>query len=90
MIDQLDRPGAVVGDGSTADSIRRFLVNPNGVVQGRSHVTKGIERRKQLLSWMNSKALLATTEVEDYIIAGFILDDLNDALIAARQAGIVR
>jgi len=74
-IKELYRPGASIGDGSTADAIR-YEVSTGKLIGGKSHVQKGLERLKNLENILKRKDL----NDEDKKIAKKLYDDLADAL----------
>jgi len=74
-IRELYRPGANVGDGGTADAIRKEI--KTGIpVGGRSHIIKGKERLKNLENIINKKELSR----KDKLIAIKLYKDLKKAL----------
>ncbi|MBQ5542750.1 MAG: hypothetical protein IIU06_06755 [Erysipelotrichales bacterium] len=70
----LYRPGAHVGNGSTAAAIKRELITGE-LVGGRSHLIKGKERMRQLEKMLTKDELSIT----DKIIAKKIINDLQKA-----------
>ena len=75
IINDLYRPNAKVGSGSTADAIR-FELSSGENVGGKSHMQKGIEYRNALRKLLNS----GTLNEKDYAITKQILTDLQSAL----------
>lgn len=75
VIKELYRPGAKVGNGSTAAAIKKEI-KTGELVGGHSHITKGKERAKQLEKILKTQNLSAT----DRMIANKMLKDLKKAL----------
>ena len=74
-IDQIYRPGAKIGDGGLADAIRHEL-KTGELVGGKSHITKGIERVRNLENIIRTQNLSKS----DLEIATKLLNDLKIAL----------
>ena len=74
-IKELYRPGALIGDGGTADAIRHEVVTGE-LVGGKSHIQKGRERLKNLENILKRKDL----NKEDKKIAKELYNDLADVL----------
>jgi uncharacterized membrane protein YgcG len=75
-VEQLYRPGAKVGSGSTADAIRHELAT-GARVGGKSHIQKGQEYVRHLEDWLKKSP---TASASDRAAAQAILDDLRNAL----------
>lgn len=75
VIKELYRPGAMIGDGGTADAIR-YEIDSREPVGGKSHIKKGIERLKNLENILNKIEL----NENDRKIAQELYDDLKNAL----------
>lgn len=75
QIAELYRPGAMIGDGGTADALREEI-KTGKLVAGKSHFIKASERVKALTKLINSGTLSAS----DTQIAQQLIDDLVDAL----------
>ncbi|MBQ9046677.1 MAG: hypothetical protein IJ120_02145 [Solobacterium sp.] len=75
VIIELYRPGAKVGNGSTAAAIKKEI-RTGYLVGGRSHIRKGQERIRQLKKILDTQQL----SVSDRIIANKLLKDLKKAL----------
>ena len=81
LIDQLYRPGAKIGTGSTADAIRHekqcdVLLSPKG------HAQKGEDYLKALKDWLDSHP---DASPEDRAAADDVVRDLEDALRRGRE-----
>lgn len=74
-INQLYRPNATVGNGSTMDAIRHEL-NTGQLVGGKSHLQKGQERVKNLENILKKEQL----SPQDKALAEALLQDLKAAL----------
>jgi len=74
-VNDLYRPGAVIGDGGTADSIRHYL-KTGELVSGSTHIQKGEERVRNLKNILETQDLNTT----DRKIAYELLQDLIAAL----------
>ncbi len=74
-IDQIYRPCAKIGDGGLADAIRHEL-KTGELVGGKSHITKGIERARNLENIIRTQNLSKS----DLEIATKLLNDLKNAL----------
>ncbi|GIO41753.1 hypothetical protein J41TS4_15110 [Paenibacillus apis] len=74
-INQLYRPNATVGNGSTMDAIRHEL-NTGQLVGGKSHLQKGQERVKNLENILKKEQL----STQDKALAEALLQDLKAAL----------
>jgi len=74
-INQLYRPGARTGSGSTADALR-YELRTGGLVGGRSHVQKAKGFARNIERIIKRENL----NIKDYQIADYILNDLRDAL----------
>ena len=74
-VNDLYRPGAVIGDGGTADSIRHYL-KTGELVGGSTHIHKGEERVRNLKNILETQDLNTT----DRKIAYELLQDLIAAL----------
>jgi hypothetical protein len=74
-IDQLYRPNATVGNGSTMDAIRHEL-KTGELVGGKGHMQKGQERAKNLENILNKETL----NPQDKALAETLLQDLNNAI----------
>ncbi len=74
-IDQMYRPGALVGDGGLADAIRYEKVTGESV-GGRSHFLKGKQRLRNLENILAKEILNA----QDAVIVKSLIDDLRQAL----------
>jgi hypothetical protein len=74
-IDQLYRPNATVGNGSTMDAIRHEL-KTGELVGGKGHMQKGQERVKNLENILNKETL----NPQDKALAETLLQDLNNAI----------
>jgi len=81
IIDELYRPGAKVGSGSTADAIRHEL-QTGELLSPAGHALKGQERLRQL------EKLLATDELNevDRETAKDLAGDLRDALATEKKS----
>lgn len=75
IINELYRQGANIGDGGTADAIRYEIKNKTKI-NNKSHITKGIERLKNLERFMSRKDI----SKKDRKIAEKLYKDLKDAL----------
>ncbi len=53
IVENLYRPGARIGNGSTAAAIRYELATGNKV-EGKYHVRKGLEQMNALKQWIDS------------------------------------
>ena len=74
-IDELYRPGSIIGDGGTADIIR--FENATGILMSRAgHIQKGIDMTRYLQSFIDEKNL--TTDEKR--LAQEIIKNLRDAL----------
>lgn len=74
-IKELYHPGSKIGDGSTAAAIKHEL-KTGKLVGGKSHITKGMERLKNLERILNNKNL----NKKDHKIAQKLYNDLKKAL----------
>lgn len=74
-VNQIYRPGATVGDGGLADAIKHEL-KTGELVGGKSHITKGKERIRNLENIINKQNL----NTKDLEIAKQLLHDLKNAL----------
>ena len=74
-VNDLYRPGAVIGDGGTADSIRHYL-KTGELVGGSTHIQKGEERVRNLKNILETQDLNTT----DRKIAYELMQDLIAAL----------
>nr|VFK79387.1 MAG: hypothetical protein BECKSD772D_GA0070982_104712 [Candidatus Kentron sp. SD] len=74
-IDQLYRPNAKIGTGSTADAIRHER-RTGELLSSKGHTPKGIEMRNALRKDLQSGRL----NDADSVVARQILEDLEDAL----------
>ena len=74
-IKELYHPGSKIGDGSTAAAIKHEL-KTGELVGGKSHITKGKERLKNLEKILNNKSL----NKKDHKIAQKLYNDLKKAL----------
>ena len=74
LVDELYRDGASVGDGGTADAIRKQL-STGELVGNRDHLIKGKERLRQI-----EKILSKNPNHPDREILEFLADDLKNAL----------
>ena len=74
-IKELYHPGSNIGDGSTAAAIKHEL-KTGKLVGGKSHITKGMERLKNLERILNNKNL----NKKDHKIAQKLYNDLKKAL----------
>lgn len=75
IIKELYHPGSKIGDGSTAAAIKHEL-KTGELVGGKSHITKGKERLKNLENILNNKNL----NIKDRKIAQKLYKDLKKAL----------
>ncbi|TEB10867.1 RHS repeat-associated core domain-containing protein [Pelotomaculum propionicicum] len=75
VINELYRPGATVGNGSTMDAIR-YELQTGQMVGGKSHILKGQERVRNLENIIRKQNL----DPEDQAIANALLQDLKNAL----------
>jgi hypothetical protein len=76
LVDDLYKPNAKVGSGSTADAIRKELVSGNQV-GGKYHSEKGEQYRRALEGWMQKNP---TASSGDRAIAENLFQDLNNAM----------
>ena len=76
LMDDLYRPGATVGSGSTADAVRHELLTGQ-MVGGRTHVTKAEEYSTALQDWLRANP---TAPGVDRAAAENVLKDLQNAL----------
>lgn len=74
-INEMYRPGATIGDGGLADAIRHELTTGE-LVGGKSHITKGLERVRNLENIIAKQDL----DSNDLKIATDLLNDLKAAL----------
>ena len=74
-INEMYRPGATIGDGGLADAIR-YELTTGELVGGKSHITKGLERVRNLENII-AKQNLASADLK---IATHLLNDLKSAL----------
>lgn len=74
-IKELYHPGSKIGDGSTAAAIKHEL-KTGKLIGGKSHITKGKERLKNLERILNNKNL----NKKDHKIAQKLYNDLKKAL----------
>ena len=74
-INETYRPGAKIGDGGLADAIRHELITGE-LVGGKTHITKGLERVRNLENII-AKQNLDSADLE---IATYLLNDLKSAL----------
>jgi hypothetical protein len=74
-VDELYRPGAKIGSGSTADAIR-YELKSGRKIGGRSHIIKGRERLRQLERILTQENLSA----DDSATARTLAEDLRRAL----------
>ncbi len=74
-INEMYRPGATTGDGGLADAIRHELTTGE-LVGGKSHITKGLERVRNLENIIAKQNL----DSADLKIATDLLNDLKSAL----------
>lgn len=74
-INEIYRPNASIGDGGLADAIR-YELTTGKLVGGKSHLTKGFERTKNLQNIIKKQNLGA----DDLKLAEDLLKDLQDAL----------
>ncbi|HEY6435690.1 MAG TPA: hypothetical protein VIY47_03805 [Ignavibacteriaceae bacterium] len=76
IIDQLYRPNAKYGTGSTADAVRHEL-SGNELLSKSSHIQKAVESRNALSTLINSDQQLS---ISDKQIASWVREDLQNAL----------
>jgi hypothetical protein len=76
IVDDLYRPNAKVGSGSTADAIRHELLTGNPV-KGKVHFQKGGDSLRALNRWNRNNS---TATSGDRAVAENLIKDLNDAM----------
>jgi hypothetical protein len=76
LIDELYRPGATIGSGSTADAVR-YELQTGLKVGGKSHVQKAGDMARALENWLRTSPGALTT---DRAAAQSVIDDLWSAL----------
>ena len=76
MVDDLYKPNAKIGSGSTADAIREEAATGNQV-GGKYHFEKGQNLRKGLQYWLEDNPTAASG---DRAVAENLLQDINDAM----------
>ena len=74
-INQIYRPNAKIGDGGLADAIRHEIRTAE-LVGGKSHVTKGVERLKNLENILKREDLSPSEEK----LIKELIDNLKNAL----------
>jgi len=74
-INEMYRPGASIGDGGLADAIR-YELTTGQLVGGKSHITKGLERVRNLENII-AKQNLSNADLK---IATDLLNDLKEVL----------
>jgi RHS repeat-associated protein len=77
MMDELYRPGAKVGSGSTADAVRFERANPGQKVGGASHIQKSKDYVTRIETWLKKNPNASST---DRAAAESVLADLRQAL----------
>lgn len=77
LLDDLYRPGAQVGSGSTAAAVRLELANPGALVGGRSHIQKAEDYIRALDDWL---ARNPTASPGDRAAAENVIKDMQNAL----------
>jgi hypothetical protein len=76
LMDELYRPGATTGSGSTADAVR-YELQTGLQVGGRSHIQKAGDMARALENWLGRNPDALTT---DRAAAQSVIDDLWNAL----------
>jgi RHS repeat-associated protein len=81
LVEELYRPGARIGNGSTADAIRH-TAETGKPIGGSTHIRKGVSYRKALKGWIRSQQnnYYNPPSQSDIEIAQALLRDLQDAL----------
>jgi hypothetical protein len=76
IVNDLYRPNAKIGSGSTADAIRHELLTGNPV-KGKVHLQKGDDSLRALNRWNRNNS---TASPGDRAAAESLIKDLNDAM----------
>ena len=79
LIDEMWRPGAQIGNGSTAAAARFELANPGARIGGRQHIEKAENAVRSLERWLRNNPIAS---ISDRAAAENILMDLRNALEA--------
>ncbi|MEO7161541.1 MAG: type IV secretion protein Rhs, partial [Bdellovibrionia bacterium] len=79
MLDQLYKPNARIGSGSTADAIRHERLFVGEKVGGKEHIKKGNDFLRGLKDWLEKNP---TAPNGDKAAAENIIKDLEDALFS--------
>jgi filamentous hemagglutinin len=76
LLDEIYRPGAQIGSGSTADAVR-YELQTGLQVGGRSHIQKADDMSRALENWMRRNPDALAT---DHAAAQSVIDDMRSAL----------